>query len=299
MVKDQVRRRRQLPACLLGAGAGCNAASEGHDLVPANRSRSSTANPRLAVLSYFSAFASLPQVEAEALRTMISRLTPFAAGSEIIPAGSRLDAPWILTSGWVCRAARLPDGRRQILDFYFPGDLIGFSSRRGAEAAASYMSLTRSDCAPAGELLHNAQESRPTWPVLAEICHTLEQQIEIRLLHQIVRNGRQTAYERVAHLILEFHGRLRMSGHAHNNSFILPLTQEILAEAVGLSTVHMNRTIQQLRRAKLIRSEGGAITLMDMAALLSLAGRLGPQSQPGALQGEVWEAETAPVAKSF
>ena len=266
--------------------------------MPANKSRASSANPRLAVLSYFSAFAPLPEAEAEILRAMIGRLTPFSAGSEIILAGSRLDAPWILTSGWVCRAARLADGRRQILDFYFPGDLIGFASRRGAEAAASYVSLTRSDCAPAGALLHNVRESQPKWPVLAEICLTLEQQIEIRLLHQIVRNGRQTAYERVAHLILEFYGRLRLSDQIRDNSFILPITQEILAEAVGLSTVHMNRTIQQLRRAKLIRSEGGIVTLMDLEALLSLAGRPGLQRESGGLQSERWEAEAAPAARS-
>ena len=263
--------------------------------MPANKSRYSTANPRMVVLSYFSAFAPLPQAEAEVLRTMLGRVTPFAAGSEIIAAGTLLDTPWILISGWVCRAARLPDGRRQILDFYFPGDLVGFSSRRNAEAPASYISLTRSDCAQAQELLRNAQEDHPRWPVLAQICRTLEQQVEIRLLQQIVRNGRQTAYERVGHLILEFYGRLQLSGLAEDNSFVLPFTQEILAEAVGLSTVHMNRTIQQLRRAKLIHSEDGTVTIEDIGALLLLADRLGPQSQPGALQSEVWEAQVAPA----
>ncbi len=261
--------------------------------MPTNKSRPTSANPRLAVLSYFSAFAPLPQAEAEALRAMLGRLTTFAAGNEIIAAGTLLDAPKILASGWVCRTARLPDGRRQILDFYFPGDLVGFSSRRGAEAAASYISLTRSDCAQAEELLRNAQEDQPHWPVLAHICRTLEQQVEIRLLQQIVRNGRQTAYERVGHLILEFYGRLQLSGLVQDNSFGLPLTQEILAEAVGLSTVHMNRTIQHLRKAKLIRTEGGTVTIQDKAALLSLAGRLGPQNQPGTLQSEIWEAQTA------
>ncbi|MDE2462939.1 MAG: Crp/Fnr family transcriptional regulator [Alphaproteobacteria bacterium] len=259
--------------------------------MPANKSRSSAANPRLAVLTYFSAYASLPQTEAEALRTLIGRLTPFAAGSEILSAGALLDTPWLVASGWVCRATRLPDGRRQILDFYLPGDLVAFSSRPGAKAAAAYISLTRSECAPAGDLLRNIQDANPRWPVLAEICRTQEQQIEIRVLQQIVRNGRQTAYERVGHLLLEFYGRLRLSGLAPEGSFTLPLTQEILAEAVGLSTVHMNRTMQHLRRDKVIRTEDGLVTILNTPALLSIAGRLGTPNQPGALQREIWATQ--------
>ena len=94
---------------------------------------------------------------------------------------------------------------------------------------------------------------------------------EAYLLGQVVRIGRQTAYERVAHLLLELHFRLRVVGLATDDFMPLPLTQEIIADALGLSIVHLNRTLQQLRRDGIVEVKGGVARLLDAGRLRSIA----------------------------
>ncbi len=94
---------------------------------------------------------------------------------------------------------------------------------------------------------------------------------EIWLVNQVVRLGRQTAYERVAHFLLELRERLAAVDRVQENRFSFPITQEVLADALGLSVVHMNRTMQQLRRDGLVEQRATAITLRDVPALASIA----------------------------
>ena len=98
-------------------------------------------------------------------------------------------------------------------------------------------------------------------PAWAEAVAAMLHADEINLRDQIVRLGRQTAYERLVHLVLEFHHRLEAIGMVDGDSFSLPLTQEILADALGLSVVHINRTLQQVRRDRLLDMRGGQVTL--------------------------------------
>src|SRR5262249_10318746 len=83
--------------------------------------------------------------------------------------------------------------------------------------------------------------------------------------------GRLTAYERVAHLLLELFHRLRPVGFTQGNRYLLPLTQEMLADALGLSVVHTNRTLQQLRRDRLIELNSSAVNILQPEALAELA----------------------------
>jgi CRP-like cAMP-binding protein len=86
-----------------------------------------------------------------------------------------------------------------------------------------------------------------------------------------VRLGRQTAYERMAHLLLELHARLTEIGEARGDSFNLPVKQEVLADALGLSLVHVNRTLQQMRRDRLVDMRGAQMTFLDRGALEAAA----------------------------
>jgi CRP-like cAMP-binding protein len=94
---------------------------------------------------------------------------------------------------------------------------------------------------------------------------------EARLLDSLVRLGRQTAYERVAHLLLELHRRLSVVGLAYDQRFSMPLTQEVLSDALGLSVVHVNRILQQLRREHLIELRSGGAILRAPAQLAIIA----------------------------
>ena len=87
----------------------------------------------------------------------------------------------------------------------------------------------------------------------------------------IVRLGRQTAYERMVHLMLEFHHRLQIAGLATNDSFPMPLTQEVMADSLGLSVVHVNRTLQQVRRDGLLEIRSGQVKLLDLKLMQAVA----------------------------
>ena len=100
------------------------------------------------------------------------------------------------------------------------------------------------------------------------VSNALDQQY---LCLHIVRLGRLNAMERIADWLLELRERLNLSGEAPDDSFILPVTQEIIADALGLTSVHVNRTLQAMRRDGLLELRGGAVTLLDVAQLTALA----------------------------
>src|SRR5215472_3710677 len=218
----------------------------------------------------FAEFAQLSEDESSFLADQATNFQRFAARSELIDEDADGANPLFLLSGWACRARSLADGRRQILDFILPGDLIGYCRPGGRTLAASF-ALTAVTVTPATRFYHAAFGENGPFANLAELCHAVERRQEMRLLNQIVRSGRQTAYERLAHLLLEFRDRLERVGLSSQNSFAMPLTQEMLADGLGLSVVHINRTLQQLRRGRLVTILDGIVTLLDPAGLSQIA----------------------------
>jgi CRP-like cAMP-binding protein len=212
-------------------------------------------------------FAHLSAEEIMVLRNVCASPVQVPVGAEIIHEGQLLDCPSALMAGWACRYRSLPDGRRQIFDFVLPGELYGMCHRPQAVALTTAVTLTAAVIADARTIME-AIANKPSQ------CRNLEAALfstasldEAYLLNQIVRIGRQTAYERVAHLILELHQRLQFVGLAEDWCYALPLTQEILADALGLSVVHLNRTLQQLRREGLIEFKSGKMTILQPGTL--------------------------------
>lgn len=166
----------------------------------------------------------------------------------------------------------LRDGRRQVLNYYLPGDIIGFSAEPEPTALASYASLTRLMTMELGTLRSLVLERPLEFPELTAACRKMRVHEEFYLLSQITRIGRQKAYERVAHLLLEFHSRLKRTGLAEANSFQLPLTQEALADGLGLSAVHVNRTFKLLKRKNYVRIDRTLVTLLEPEVLAEISG---------------------------
>jgi CRP-like cAMP-binding protein len=218
----------------------------------------------------FGQFAMLNDDEYTFLTSQAVNVQRHPARTELIEEGSEGSSPLFLLSGWACRAKSLADGRRQILEFLLPGDLIGLSLQQGERHLASSYALTPVVVATATRF-YTELFGTSALPHAMEIRRALGRAQETRLINQIVRAGRQTAYERLAHLLLEFHDRLNRVGLANNYFFAMPLTQEILADGLGLSVVHVNRTLQQLRRDKLIIASEGSITLLEPGKLAQVA----------------------------
>lgn len=190
-------------------------------------------------------------------------------GSEVLSEGDTLGRPAIIVEGWAARVRLFGDGRRQILSFVLPGDIIGLAGRPGARAPSPVVALTQLVLArlPLLRGVFGRDENDP----LAQTAHAVLRKEEAYLIQQIVRLGRQSAYERMAHLLLEFQHRLARADPVERDGFHLPLSQEILADAVGLSVVHTNRILQQLRRDNLIETRGSWVRLCDPHALAVLA----------------------------
>ncbi len=195
-------------------------------------------------------------------------LEALLAGTEAYSANQSIetDAPaFFLTSGWACLARRLGDGRRQLLSFILPGDGVGFDLLTRAQPSVEVLALTPL----------KVRQAKPALPPLSErlgrVFAGAAAAQQGRLLDQVVRLGRQTAYERMAHLLLELHGRLMEVGEARPDGFHMPVKQEVLADALGLSLVHVNRTLQHLRRDGLIEVRGAQVTLLDRSALEAAA----------------------------
>jgi CRP-like cAMP-binding protein len=189
-------------------------------------------------------------------------------GMELVHGAGR-PTPRVLVSGWAARFRDLPDGRRQIISLILPGDAIGLCRRPKPLALCPVMALTAIqtlDAAPLARALVDPA-SCPNLSAAVDIAAALD---EAWLMDQVVRLGRLTAFERIAHLQLEIVTRLSTVGLASERQTPFPLTQEMLADVTGLSLVHVNRTLQQLRREKLIELSQGRLRILDIEAMRDL-----------------------------
>ncbi len=221
--------------------------------------------PLVASLSRLSA---LNAVEMAVIRAMAGRAEEQRAGAELLGEGE--SAPKLIVSGWGCRQRLLADGRRQVFGFLLPGDPIGVCVDSRPVALATAVALTRVVTVDAAPLVAAARDAE-THPGLARIVALAPEAEERRLLDHIVRLGRRSGAERVAHLLLEVRDRLVVAGVGGERRFPFPVTQETLADALGLSIVHINRILQQFRRDGLIQVMAGHVSLISPVALAAVA----------------------------
>jgi CRP-like cAMP-binding protein len=209
--------------------------------------------------------------ERAAVEACVARATSLDAGREIAPPGAPLHGAKYILSGWVGQARLLDDGRRQIVDLNVAGELTAFDLRPNAMAKGAYICLSPVRMADAGDLLEKAMTQPMRFPGLAALFQTAEDDAHSRLIDQILRVGRMLAHERVAHFALDLYRRFDRVGLCFAQSFPMPLTQEVLGDVLGLSTVHINRTLQQLRHDRLLRTTSGRWEILDMAQMVEVA----------------------------
>ncbi|MGD1877585.1 MAG: Crp/Fnr family transcriptional regulator [Kiloniellaceae bacterium] len=216
-----------------------------------------------------SAVIKLSNAEIDCLEAMQKKVKKLSAGSEFVREGDPYDHSYIVKDGWAIRFKELSDGRRQILNFVLPGDFVGLFSPLFELADHSVAALTDLELHPVDPA--SLVEMFSTCPRLGAAVAWSAGRDEAILSEQVVRVGRRSAYERTGHIIVELLHRLRLVGEAGQKSFELPLTQEILADTLGLSIVHMNRTLRRLRENGLVRITGDRVVIGDLEELISVA----------------------------
>jgi CRP-like cAMP-binding protein len=185
---------------------------------------------------------------------------------DIICEGDSLGEMLFLREGWAYRYRLLGDGRRQVVNVLVPGDLLGPFTPTARRFVAT---LTNSlICRLSRRDLADAMSECPGFSAAVEALIVTEYEL---LAERMVSLGRRNAKERMAHMLLEMLQRLGRVGLVAENSFELPLTQEMIGDALGLSVVHVNRTLRTLREEGLATVGYGRATIHDREALAVVA----------------------------
>lgn len=211
----------------------------------------------------------LSDASVEALRNLTVRVRDFQANQDLVQAGSRPTESCVVISGFAARSQYLPNGGRQLDAVHMPGDFVDLHSLHLQEMDHSVTALGR--CI-AGFIPHNdllvAMQSHPQltwlfWQITvtdAAIARTW-----------ITCLGRRSAEQNMAHLVCELLVRLRAVGQVQDGVFQFPATQNDLADMLGLSTVHVNRTLQDLRAQRLLEWESQHVRVLDFDRLTEKA----------------------------
>lgn len=191
------------------------------------------------------------------------------ARQQISSHSSSHDTILVLLRGWVCPYKHLSDGRWQILSFQVPGDYFDCEFQLGGEGDYALRTVTDSIVLelPRKQLEHATM----VYPGLAKAFRRCELVQAAVLREWVLSLGQRNAKERCAHLICELFWRLRAVELTQSDVMDFPLTQEEVAGAIGVSTVHANRVLQDLRGAGLIEQHGKKLKILDLGRLEAVA----------------------------
>lgn len=209
--------------------------------------------------------AELAEDDKQQLLGLPAHIRSFEADQDVVREGDRPAECGLVVEGFVCRYKVVADGRRQIMSFHTTGDLPDLHSLHLPVLDDSIAALVPTRMAfiphPAIEHLvrHNPTIANALWRM------TL---IDASIFREwMLGLGRRSAYQRVAHLLCETAFRLKQVGLGDERGYAFPITQSELGDALGISTVHANRVVQELRRNQLIIWHGATVTILDWEGL--------------------------------
>ena len=216
-----------------------------------------------------SAFVALSDEDLAMLDRLHQRRRTFIAGVDLVHQGQADQTAYILAKGWVCSYKMLPNGNRQIIDFQIPGDFLGLRSVLFRTADHNIEPVTKVEASVV--VVTDLLEAFANTPRLATAVLWAASRDEAMVVEHLVGIGRRNAQERTAHYLLEFGARLNLVGLATKTGYDCPLSQYMLADALGLSAVHVNRVLRQLREMGLLTFNRGRVTFDDIDGLVAFA----------------------------
>lgn len=211
----------------------------------------------------------LSDEEIAALDSVLAPPRRAAAGTDIVTENAHPSQSTLMLSGFSGRYSTLADGGRQITEINIAGDFVDLHSLLMKQMDHGIVALT--DCtfsnAPHARLI----EITERYPHLARLLW-LDTVIDAAIHRQwLIAMGRRSGLGHLAHLICEMYLRLQVIGHTDGQSFELPLTQSVIGDALGLSTVHVNRLIAELRAEGLVSWSGAQVEILDWDRLAGVA----------------------------
>ncbi|SNT42368.1 Crp/Fnr family transcriptional regulator [Tropicimonas sediminicola] len=216
-----------------------------------------------------SAFVALSKAELDVLERLHQRRRSFVAGRDMVHQGQSDQAAYILSEGWVCSYKLQPDGTRQIVDFQVPGDFLGLRSVLLRTSDHSFEPIV--DIMAAEVLKSDLLDAFAQTPRLATAILWAASRDEAMVVEHLVGIGRRDADARMAHFLLELGSRLALVGMGSREGYDCPLTQYHLADVLGLSAIHVNRVLRQLRENGLVTFRDGRVSFDNRSGLVELA----------------------------
>jgi CRP-like cAMP-binding protein len=217
-----------------------------------------------------SGLAQLDDGDVEALVQMTSRARKIAARHDLIREGDRPGPVFVILEGWACRYKILPSGTRQILAFLMPGDCCDLHIGLLAEMDHSIQAITPARVVAIERVEMDAlMDARPRIARAMYISQLID---ESTMRAWITSMGRRNSAERVAHLMCELYIRARNIGLTTETTFSLPVSQILLADALGMTSVHINRIFKELRLAGALKLSRGNVEIINPAKLVRIAG---------------------------
>jgi CRP-like cAMP-binding protein len=212
---------------------------------------------------------SISSDEERAIRDSVTETRQVPADEIVVRSGQELSSSNLLLEGWMARTKDLPSGERQVTELHVAGDfadLHGFTLKR-----LDHDLVTMSECT-IGVVQHDRlQQITERYPRLARF-YWFSANVDAAITRELALSlGQRSAMSRMAHLFCELYMRLDAVGHARADGYAFPLTQRELSECLGLTVVHANRTIQELRRRGLLELENRQLTILDHRGLEGIA----------------------------
>lgn len=207
--------------------------------------------------------------EEQAIRGIIAETRQVGPDQILVRGGQELNVSLLLIDGWLARSKDLPSGERQVTQLHVSGDfadLHSFTLKR-----LDHDVVTLSDCIIGVAPHDRLKDVTERFPRIARY-YWFSTNVDAAITRELALSlGQRSAISRMAHLFCELHVRLGVVGRARDNGFDFPLTQRELSECLGLTVVHVNRTIQELRRRGLVELENRQLTILDKRGLEGVA----------------------------
>ncbi|MBW6524656.1 Crp/Fnr family transcriptional regulator [Sphingomonas sp. RHCKR47] len=206
--------------------------------------------------------------EREALRWLERREKSYAAGDVVVREGAPVECLYIVGSGWLHSSVTLRDGDRQILRFYFIGDITTTLSIAWHHSAATLQAVSDTTLFEIPKEMFGDLFRRH--PRLGALMFAISASEQVSLGDRLTSVSKNDGFTRIATLLLDVRSRLRVVDDLRGSSFELPLTQKDIGDAVGLTKTHVNRSLKALEATGLVERDGRVIRITDIDRLAEL-----------------------------
>ncbi|MBL7004407.1 MAG: Crp/Fnr family transcriptional regulator [Gammaproteobacteria bacterium] len=236
------------------------------NLTPVDKKRTKCSDCAIRRLSLFKELSKIELDDKDAIHSAQYKIQ---AKKILYKEGSIPEDIYTIYHGWVLQYKALSNGKRQVLKVALPGDLVGFQT--DANGALTHTSMTLSNTILCALPISSVRDSFKEYPALADRMTQMHARDMSICQNHLIGVGQKSAEERIAYLCMEIYSRVKMiHEETVDNNIEFPLTQEEIGDAVGLTQIHVNRTLKSLREKGLLEIKGKRLYILNKAGLKDL-----------------------------